>query len=225
MVHDGCPGKREEQERKRIAKPGNMQYGASCKAERCMWQRSTLRWPSQRAASAIALHCVIRPTIKLHDEEADDYLASPSYHLRQNAVCLPLETHSLNHLQASTARANQLQHLCQALTETRAGPSFLQVPTVNRPKKTAARARPVTSCRRTELLCPSRKDARETHPGTSFIPSIPFPSLTTSQQTLLHTALPSPPFHNERNAEAGFKHKVSEFPSNVQAPARHPEMH
>lgn len=43
-----------------------------------------------------------------------------------------------------------------------------------------------------------------------------------SQQTLLHTALPSPPFHNERNAEAGFKHKVSEFPSSAQAPARHP---
>lgn len=222
MVHDGCPGKGEKQERKRIAKPGNMQYGASCKAERCMWQRSTLRWPSQCAASAIAPHCVIRPTIKLHDEEDDDHLASPSYHLRQNAVCLPLETHSLNHLQASTARANQLQHLCQALTETRAGPSFLQVPTVNRPKKTAARARPVNSCRRTELLCPSRKDARETHPRTSFIPSTPSSSLTTSQQTLLHTALPSPPFHNERNAEADFKHKVTEFPSNAQTPARHP---
>ena len=43
-----------------------------------------------------------------------------------------------------------------------------------------------------------------------------------SQQTLLHIALPSPPFHNERNAEAGFKHKVSEFPSSAQAPARHP---
>ena len=225
MVHDGCPGKGEKQERKRIAKPGNMQYGASCKAERCMRQRSTLRWPSQRAASAIATHCVTRPTIKLHDEEDDDYLVSPSYRLRQNAVCLPLETRSLNHLQANATRANQLQHLCQALIEARAGPSSLQVPTVNRPKKTAARARPVTSCRRTELLCPSRKDARETHPRTSFIPSTPSPSLNTSQQTLLHTALPSPPFHNERNAEAGFKHKVSEFPSNVQAPARHPEMH
>ena len=225
MVHDGCPGKGEEQERRRIAEPGNMQYGASCKAERCMWQRSTLRWPSQRTASAIAPHCLIRPTIKLHDEEADDYLVSPSYRLRKNAVCLPLETRSLNHLQASTARTNQPQHPCQALTETRAGPSFLQVSTVNRPKKTTARARPVTSCRRTELLCPSRKDARETHPGTSFIPSTPSSSLTTSQQTLLHTALPSPPFHNERNAEAGFKHKVSEFQSNAQAPARHPEMH
>ena len=43
-----------------------------------------------------------------------------------------------------------------------------------------------------------------------------------SQQTLLHTALPSPPFHNERNTEAGFKHKVSEVPSSAQAPARHP---
>ena len=139
-----------------------MQYGASCKAERCMRQRSTLRWPSQRAASAIATHCVTRPTIKQHNGEADDNLVSPSYRIRQNAVCLPLESRSLNHLQASTARTNQLQHLCQALTETRAGPSFLQVPTVNRPKKTAARARPVTSCRRTELLCPSRKDARET---------------------------------------------------------------
>lgn len=212
MVHDGCSGKREKQERKRIAKPGNMHHGASCKAERCVWQRSTLRWPSQRAASAIAPHCVIRPTIKLHNGEADDHLVSPSYRLRKNAVCLPLETHSSYHLQASTARANQLQHLCQALIEARTGPSFLQVPTVNRPKKTAARARPVTSCRRTELLCPSRKDAWVTHPGTSFIPSIPSPSLTTSQQTLLHTALPSPPFHNERNAEAGFKHKVSEFP-------------
>lgn len=222
MVHDGCPGKGEKQERKRIAKPGNIHHGASCKAERCMWQRSTLRWPSQRAASAIAPHCVIRPTIKLHNGEADDNPASPSYRLRQNAVCLPLKTHSSNHLQESTARTNQFQHLCQALTETRAGPSFLQVPTVNRPKKTAARAHPVTSCRRTELLCPSRKDARETHPGTSFIPSIPSPSLTTSLQTLLHTALPSPPFHNERNAEAGFKHKVTEFPSSAQAPARHP---
>lgn len=199
-----------------------MQYGASCKAERCMWQRSTLRWPSQRAASAIAPHCVTRPAIKLHDEEADDYPVSPSYHLRQNAVCLPLETRSSNHLQASTARANQLQHLCQALIESRAGQSFLQVPTVNRPKKTAAKAHPVTFCRRTELLCPSRQDARKTHPGTSSIPSTPSSSLTTSQQTLLHTALPSPPFHNERNAEAGFKHKVSKFPSSAQAPARHP---
>lgn len=199
-----------------------MQYGASCKAERCVWQRSTLRWPSQRAASAIAPHCLIRPTIKLHDEEADDYPVSPSYRLRQKAVCLPLETRSSNHLQASTARTNQFQHLCQALIESRAGPSFLQVPTVNRPKKTAARARPVTSCRRTELPCPSRQDTRETHPGTSFIPSTPFPSLTTSQQTLLHTALPSPPFHNERNVEADFKHKVSEFQSSAQAPARHP---
>lgn len=170
-----------------------MHHGASCKAERCMWQRSTLRWPSQRVASAIAPHCLIRPTIKLHDEEADDYPVSPSYRLRQKAVCLPLETRSSNHLQASTARTNQFQHLCQALIESRAGPSFLQVSTVNRPKKTAARARPVTSCRRTELLCPSRKDARETHPETSPIPCIPSPSLTTSQQTLLHTALPSPP--------------------------------
>lgn len=157
--------------------------------------------------------------------EAESHLVSPSYHLRQNAVCLPLETRSSNHLQASTARANQLQHLCQALTETRAGPSFLQVPTVNRPKKTAARARPVTSCRRAELLCPSRQDARKTHPGTSSIPSTPSSSLTTSQQTLLHTALPSSPFHNERNVEADFKHKVSEFQSSAQAPARHPEMH
>ena len=154
--------------------------------------------------------------------EAESHLASPSYRLRQKAVCLPLETRSLNHLQASTARTNQFQHLCQALIESRTGPSFLQVPTVNRPKKTAAKAHPVISCRRTELLCPSRKDARETHPGTSFIPSIPSPSLTTSQQTLLHTALPSPPFHNKWNAEAGFKHKVSEFPSSAQAPARHP---
>lgn len=199
-----------------------MQYGASCKAERCVWQRSTLRWPSQRAESAIAPHCVTRPTIKLHDEEADDYPVSPSYRLRQKAVCLPLETRSSNHLQASTARANQLQHPCQALIESRAGQSFLQVSTVNRPKKTAARAHPVTSCHRTELLCSSQKDARETHPETSPIPSIPSPSLTTSQQTLLHTALPSHPFHNERNAEAGFKHKVSEFPSSAQAPARHP---
>lgn len=202
-----------------------MHHGASCKAERCMWQRSTLRWPSQRAASAIAPHCLIRPTIKLHDEEADDYLVSPSYRLRQKAVCLPLETRSSNHLQASTARTNLLQHLCQALTESRTGPSFLQVPTVNRPKKTAARARPVTSCRRAELLCPSRQDTKKTHPRTSFIPSTPSPSLNTSQQTLPHTALPSPPFHNERNAEAGFKHKVSEFQPNTQAPARHPEMH
>ena len=171
MVHDGCSGKGEEQERRRIAEPGNMQYGASCKAERCVWQRSTLRWPSQRAESAIAPHCVTRPTIKLHDEEADDYPVSPSYRLRQKAVCLPLETRSSNHLQASTARANQLQHLCQALIESRAGQSFLQVPTVNRPKKTTARARPVTSCRRTGLLCPSRKDGSPDKPrGLSIQP-------------------------------------------------------
>lgn len=209
----------ESRSQERCTTEHRARQSAACgNGARCVGHRNALHLPSHRTASS--------------DQQSSSTTGKPMtiwFHhptaFGRTLFACRLKTVRLTILQASTARANQLQHLCQALIEARAGPSFLQAPTVNRPKKTAARARPVTSCRRTELLCPSRKDARETHPGTSPISSIPFPSLTTSQQTLLHTALPSPPFHNERNTEAGFKHKVSEFQSSAQAPARHPQMH